>query len=164
MAFFSFRDGRMPLAGIGPLFAPPVALTAAAPFFWLKESADIFAPLAVPSFAAGVLLLIYAFQLWFRAVFVSKMVQNVLGGRLMTEGAYAVTRNPVYTAILAGGAGLILLSGNLFFLLLTPLWWLWLILLLRAGEEKWLRRTFGADYEEYCARVPRCIPRLRRLF
>jgi protein-S-isoprenylcysteine O-methyltransferase Ste14 len=28
-------------------------------------------------------------------------------------------------------------------------------------EEPTLRGTFGADYEDYCRRVPRWIPRLR---
>jgi len=28
-------------------------------------------------------------------------------------------------------------------------------------EEPELRRTFGAEYEEYCRRVPRWLPRLR---
>jgi protein-S-isoprenylcysteine O-methyltransferase Ste14 len=29
-------------------------------------------------------------------------------------------------------------------------------------EEPTLRGKFGKDYEDYCARVPRWIPRLRR--
>jgi protein-S-isoprenylcysteine O-methyltransferase Ste14 len=28
-------------------------------------------------------------------------------------------------------------------------------------EEPGLRRRFGAEYEEYCARVPRWVPRIR---
>ena len=28
-------------------------------------------------------------------------------------------------------------------------------------EEPGLRRRFGAEYEEYCARVPRWLPRVR---
>jgi protein-S-isoprenylcysteine O-methyltransferase Ste14 len=31
-----------------------------------------------------------------------------------------------------------------------------------AMEERELRRRFGASYEEYCRRVPRFIPSLRK--
>jgi len=33
-------------------------------------------------------------------------------------------------------------------------------LFIRANEEPYLRRTFGAAYEEYCRSVPRWIPRM----
>jgi len=36
-----------------------------------------------------------------------------------------------------------------------------LVVFVLAYEEPTLRRTFGADYEEYCRNVPRWIPRLR---
>ncbi len=32
----------------------------------------------------------------------------------------------------------------------------------QSSEEPWARRTFGADWEDYRARVPRWLPRLRK--
>lgn len=39
--------------------------------------------------------------------------------------------------------------------------WLLFHLFVRAYEEPKLRGAFGSEYEEFCARVPRWIPRLR---
>ncbi|KAF0106433.1 MAG: Uncharacterized protein FD146_2604 [Anaerolineaceae bacterium] len=34
-------------------------------------------------------------------------------------------------------------------------------LFIRANEEPYLRKTFGAAYEQYCRDVPRWLPRVR---
>ena len=80
------------------------------------------------------------------------------GGELLTEGLYAVTRNPRYIEVAAGafayacfanyvGAYVVAIAG-------VPL--LHLIVLL---EERELRERFGEPYETYLARVPRYLPR-----
>jgi protein-S-isoprenylcysteine O-methyltransferase Ste14 len=44
----------------------------------------------------------------------------------------------------------------------VPVWWLLFHLLVVLYEERTLRAKFGADYEVYCRRTPRWIPRLVR--
>ena len=47
---------------------------------------------------------------------------------------------------------------DLFFLILPFAYWLFLTILLKNTEEKWLRELYGKEYEEYCRRVNRCWP------
>jgi protein-S-isoprenylcysteine O-methyltransferase Ste14 len=81
-------------------------------------------------------------------------------GKLLTEGVYSRLRHPRYVQFL-----LVLLGYALFanYLALYAVFALWvpvayLIVLL---EERELRDRFGGEYEEYCRRVPRFVPRFR---
>lgn len=82
--------------------------------------------------------------------------------RLVVRGPYVFVRNPMYIgAVLAlVGAALFFNSVGLFayallFFALTHV-------LVVTYEEPALRRTFGLEYEDYCRRVHRWRPRLRR--
>lgn len=81
---------------------------------------------------------------------------------LVVVGFYRYVRNPMYVGFAA-----MLLFGWVAFL---PFDWLGVVaaavilggvhLFVRLYEEPTLRRLFGAEYEEYCANVPRWLPRL----
>jgi protein-S-isoprenylcysteine O-methyltransferase Ste14 len=80
---------------------------------------------------------------------------------LVVAGPYRVVRNPMIT-----GVGTILAGEALFF----RSWGMAIELAIFVAvnaiyfplvEEPGLRKRFGADYEEYCARVPRWLPRVR---
>jgi protein-S-isoprenylcysteine O-methyltransferase Ste14 len=81
--------------------------------------------------------------------------------KLLVEGPYSVVRNPMYWGVvsvmlgeaavfhsvdLAELAGAFFLGVNVFVLLV---------------EEPSLKKKFGAEYEEYCRRVPRWLPRFK---
>jgi protein-S-isoprenylcysteine O-methyltransferase Ste14 len=81
--------------------------------------------------------------------------------KLVVRGPYRHVRNPMIT-----GVGTILAGQALFF----RSWGIAIELALFAGvnaiyfplvEEPGLQRRFGAEYEEYRARVPRWLPRVR---
>ena len=80
--------------------------------------------------------------------------------RLVVRGPYRFVRNPMYI-----GAVLVLAGAALFFMS-TPLLVYAGLLLLAAHlfvvfyEEPTLRRSFGRDYEAYCHRVRRWLPRV----
>jgi protein-S-isoprenylcysteine O-methyltransferase Ste14 len=79
-------------------------------------------------------------------------------GRLLTEGIYAQTRNPRYLEFLA------FVSAYVAFANYTGTWMLYALVfpaihLVVLLEERELRERFGADYEDYCQRVPRYIPK-----
>jgi protein-S-isoprenylcysteine O-methyltransferase Ste14 len=82
--------------------------------------------------------------------------------RLVAWGPYRYTRNPMYIggALLLLGFGLYLRSPAI--VLFVPLWWLLFHQLVVLYEEKILDSKFGRDYDEYCRRTPRWLPRIMR--
>lgn len=83
-----------------------------------------------------------------------------VAAQLRTTGVYGCVRHPIYTALLLGGAGVVLLGGRL-----TRAWvWLGLLVLLwgktRLEERKLAARFPG--YGDYAARTPRLVPDPRR--
>lgn len=81
---------------------------------------------------------------------------------LVTSGAFALVRNPVFTAMVTAQLGVALM---------VPTWVSALALLtlivavelqVRVVEEPYLRRIQGDVYEDYCARVGRFLPAIGR--
>ena len=114
----------------------------------------------------GAVLLIVgtAFALWARVV-LGTMWSSVplqrTGHELRTTGPYAITRHPIYTAIISMLIGTALLDGVgvwLPFLLAAVSG---LVFKLRA-EERLMRAAFGDAYREYAKRVPALVPWPRR--
>jgi protein-S-isoprenylcysteine O-methyltransferase Ste14 len=81
--------------------------------------------------------------------------------RLVVSGSFRYVRNPIYLALVAMILGRGLLFGSVRVLLYGSAVWLACHLFVRAYEEPGLRRRFGPDYGEFCAQVPRWIPRIR---
>jgi protein-S-isoprenylcysteine O-methyltransferase Ste14 len=79
-------------------------------------------------------------------------------GTLLTDGIYGKTRNPRYIEFL------LFLLAYVAFANHVGTWLLWLasfpaLHLVVLLEEKELRERFGAEYDDYCRRVPRYLPR-----
>ena len=96
--------------------------------------------------------------MWIMAVIVSKVDDNIKKNHLVTTGIYAWVRNPIYSACMFACTGFILIIGNVFFFVLPFVYWLFMTVLMKHTEEKWLRDLYGQEYEDYCKRVNRCIP------
>jgi protein-S-isoprenylcysteine O-methyltransferase Ste14 len=88
------------------------------------------------------------------------MARVIEGHQLISQGPYAVVRNPIYLAML----GMLISTG------LAVSRWQALVgaaivfavgtaIRIRA-EEKLLRETFGATFDDYARRVPAFLPRL----
>lgn len=80
---------------------------------------------------------------------------------LVVSGLFRYVRNPMYVAVLSLILGQGLVFGNSRVLEYGIAVWLGFGLFVLFYEEPTLRRTFGAEYEEFCANVPRWIPRLK---
>jgi protein-S-isoprenylcysteine O-methyltransferase Ste14 len=80
---------------------------------------------------------------------------------LVASGLYRHVRNPMYFGAVALLVGQAMLFESKSVLLYAGLSWLASHLFVLAYEEPHLKRTFGAEYEEYRAGVPRWLPRLR---
>jgi protein-S-isoprenylcysteine O-methyltransferase Ste14 len=88
---------------------------------------------------------------------------RVYADKLVTEGLFRHTRNPMYVGkfLMVLGAGL---ASNHWLALLafTGVYSL-MYQAVTLAEEAYLRGKFGASFDEYCARVPRWWPRLSGL-
>ena len=79
---------------------------------------------------------------------------------LVVTGLYRYVRNPIYVAVVAIIVGQALLFGAWGLILLGAVLWLAFHLFVVAYEEPTLQETFVAEYEVYCANVPRWVPRV----
>ncbi len=80
---------------------------------------------------------------------------------LVVSGLFRYVRNPMYVAVVSLILGQGLLFGSVRVLEYGVAVWAAFCLFVLLYEEPTLRRSFGHEYEEFCANVPRWIPRLR---
>jgi protein-S-isoprenylcysteine O-methyltransferase Ste14 len=80
---------------------------------------------------------------------------------LVVTGLYRHVRNPMYVAVVSAVLGQALLLADVRLLAYAALLGLVFHLFVLAYEEPTLREAHGAEYERFCANVPRWIPRPR---
>ena len=155
------------LAGV--LFVVALVLGAAAPLLTLLDVIDPVAALDGPvGHIAGIAL----FVVGLAATLAAQMAMGTSwrigvdeGERteLVTDGPFAVVRNPIFAAMIPTSLGLVLMVPNAVALAGLAALLIALELQVRVVEEPYLRRVHGADYERYAARVGRFVPRLGQL-
>jgi protein-S-isoprenylcysteine O-methyltransferase Ste14 len=79
---------------------------------------------------------------------------------LVVTGWYRYVRNPMYVAVVSIIIGQALLFGNVHVLEYGAGAWLVTHFFVLAYEEPTMRSTFSEEYQQFCANVPRWIPRL----
>jgi len=127
------------------------------PMPWLLEFG-----LGLPLLVLGAGLMIRAFQaLGLKRAFGKELFLPQSESKLVTEGVYAHTRNPLYLS------ATLLFLGWFFVTRLTPLLFLTILflahfLLIAKWEERELRERFGREYEKYRDRVPLFLPRCKK--
>ncbi|GLW66051.1 hypothetical protein Arub01_42950 [Actinomadura rubrobrunea] len=82
---------------------------------------------------------------------------------LVTGGAFAVVRNPIFTAMIVTAAGLAAMVPNVISLVGLALTVTAIHVQVRAVEEPYLLRVHGDAYRGYAARVGRFLPGIGRL-
>ncbi len=104
----------------------------------------------------GYVLLIPGFIFWGTAVI--QLLIKFSKGKLITNGAYGVVRNPIYTSavfFLLPAVALITLTWVYF----VPAVFLYAGVMIFIGkEERQLTDTFGMEYIDYMKRVDRLVP------
>jgi protein-S-isoprenylcysteine O-methyltransferase Ste14 len=78
---------------------------------------------------------------------------------LVMIGPYSVCRNPLYVFSILGAAGVGAQLGSIVIMVLVGLLAWFVFDLVVREEEKSLEEVYGRPYREYCARVPRFLPR-----
>ncbi|HEV8239313.1 MAG TPA: isoprenylcysteine carboxylmethyltransferase family protein [Thermoanaerobaculia bacterium] len=115
------------------------------------------------------ILLVVAGQLLRAAVIGLAYIQR--GGRdgkvhaekLVTAGFFAHSRNPLYVGNYLAAVGLFLIYDSALAAGIGIAFFTFAYLAIVAAEEQFLRAKFGAEYDSYCARVPRFRLRLAGL-
>lgn len=152
---------HLPMMGVGPVYgAVIIAVTVIAVIAGKSMAFETgrVASLKIPLFIIGILLIVLGVYLWAGALFQSKIDSHITENRLATTGVYAMVRNPIYSAFMLFCTGALMIAGNVFFLPLFFFYWIFMTVLMKCTEEKWLKNLYGREYEEYCRRVNRCIP------
>lgn len=101
------------------------------------------------------LVVIAAFGRIWSALYISGYKED----RIVTEGPYALVRNPLYVCSFIGAIGLGLATRHLAILALIAGAFLLYYPLVVLAEERNLLLKFGQVYQAYTARVPRFLPR-----
>lgn len=113
-------------------------------------------------FLFGFILITLGIFLWIKTVVIQKISEEIKQGKLVTSGVYAYVRNPIYSTFLLIFTGIIILLTNRLLLLLPIIFWIFLTLLMKYIEEKWLEEKFKNEYIDYCKKVNRVIPWFKR--
>ena len=83
--------------------------------------------------------------------------------KLVTDGSYAYTRNPMMTGLFMVMAGIGIFFGSITLtFIMTPLFVFMSILEFKYIEEPELTKRFGTQYTEYKKKTPIIIPRIHR--
>lgn len=94
------------------------------------------------------------------AIFFTRPLRFVIGhepSKLVRQGIYRVSRNPMYLGVLLVVFGQALLFASRVLALYGILLWLCFHVVIVMLEEPHLRRERGQSYEAYCSRIPRWI-------
>lgn len=155
------KHNHLPMYGVGPVYVAVIILLTVLGIVLTNTGGlpvcgyGIFRiPLALVSAA----LIIFGIRLWYSAVFHARVDDHIKNNTLATGGVYGWVRNPIYSAFLLACTGVLLLADNLWLLALPIVYWLYLTVLMKHTEEKWLADLYGQEYSDYCSRVNRCIP------
>jgi protein-S-isoprenylcysteine O-methyltransferase Ste14 len=82
--------------------------------------------------------------------------------KLVTDGPYAYSRNPMMTGLFMVMAGIGICFGSITLtFIMTPLFVFMSILEFKNLEEPELEKRFGKEYCEYKAKAPIIIPKIR---
>lgn len=104
--------------------------------------------------------LAFANDLWCARQFMRRkttILPHRAASALVTEGPFRYSRNPIYISHIATTAGLGLLLGSLFSVLLTPALAVALTKFAIEPEERHLEAAFGEAYRAYMTRTPRWL-------
>ena len=117
--------------------------------------------MGIPLLAAGLALHVWSVVLFARAK--GTGVPFNPPPRVVTQGPYAWTRNPMLIGLFAGlmGIGFLMSSMSIVFVW-TPVFVAANVIELKLVEEPELERRLGASYTQYKRRVPMFFPRAPR--
>ena len=155
------KNKHLPIMGVGPLYVILIiAMTAIGIILSVMEIIPIITIKSLKwlFIIIGILCVVVGVMLWVKAVIFDRLDTHVKRNELVTTGAYAYVRNPVYSAFMFVCTGVLFDYGNIALFILPIFYWFLMTVLMKQTEEKWLTKFYGQEYIRYCKRVNRCIP------
>jgi protein-S-isoprenylcysteine O-methyltransferase Ste14 len=129
----------------------PLGFVLAIAYFWLAKPTWI-------SIAIGAVVAFMGVAI--RAAASGHVKKNA---ELTKTGPYAYTRNPLYVGSIVIAAGFAMAAMSTWIVVILALMFVFIYVPVIRSEEAFLRDAF-VDFDEYCQRVPRLIPRLSRAY
>ena len=158
------KKNALPVFGVGPIYAVSCLLLTVLGLFLKKKGfldSGEFPALKQVAMVIGGLLIFIGIAVWIYAVIIQKISDEIKVGHLVTSGIYSIVRNPIYLAFLCVCTGVLITAHNVFLLIFPLVSYIFLTILMKQTEEKWLLEKFGTEYVEYCKHVNRLIPWFR---
>jgi protein-S-isoprenylcysteine O-methyltransferase Ste14 len=87
-------------------------------------------------------------------------MRRIYAENLVTDGLFAHCRNPLYVGNILIVMGFVFISGNVTGIIVGSLAFIIIYRLIVHSEENFLSVKFGKPYADFCADVPRWIPRI----
>jgi protein-S-isoprenylcysteine O-methyltransferase Ste14 len=144
--FFRVRNGLFPVAYV-LLFVP-------SPPVFADYRTALLLGLAVAVLGQGVRAITIGLDYIIRG----GRNRRVYAEKLVSGGIFAHCRNPLYVGNFLLLVGVGIASNSLLFLAAAIPFFAFAYWAIIAAEENFLRGKFGAEYDEYCARVNRIVP------
>jgi hypothetical protein len=155
------KSKKLPIYGVGPIYVIScLILTIIALILNCYNIIPVLKFLDLFMIILGILFIIIGVILWLSAVVIAKIDMKIKEGKLITTGIYSIVRNPIYSAFLFIFTGIIFLVNNIYLLVLPITFWIYLTILLKLTEEKWLKDKFTYEYNRYSKNVNRVIPNI----
>jgi protein-S-isoprenylcysteine O-methyltransferase Ste14 len=151
---FGYRDYLAPLVLVGSVvMMPPVAFADFEVWDLALDLVGVMVSLAGQVLRVMVIGLAYIKR--------GGRKKTITADRLVCEGVFAHSRNPLYLANFLMVSGLLLIWNSPWaYLIILPSFGVALLSIVRA-EEEFLSQRFGAEYTHYRDRVPRFLPNFR---
>ncbi len=158
------KKNTLPVFGVGPIYAVSCLLLTAFGLFLKKKgflNGGDLPGLKSEAMRIGFMLIFIGVALWIYAVLIQRISKEISSGHLVTIGIYSIVRNPIYLAFLCVCTGILIAAHNVYLLIIPVVLYIFLTVLMKQTEEKWLLDKFGSEYIEYCKHVNRVIPWFR---
>ena len=155
-----------PLRSPGVRFPPPILFVAGLAIGWLLDRFVLALPLTravsghTTAIGLGLVIIGVLLAAWgiitFRRVGTA-IIPHHQATRIVAEGPYRFTRNPMYTGMTIAYLGGAVLLGTWWPVVLLPIVLVMLVRFVVRREERYLSDAFGSEYAAYCARVRRWL-------
>ena len=155
------KKEHLPIFGVGPIIILPQIIITIIGVILTEKGILLdwsFGILKIPLLILGVASVVCGILLFYGAVFKSRIDRKIKENILVTDGVYGIVRNPIYSAYYLVCLGVVLIENNYILFLVPILGYVYMTIILKNTEEKWLYTLYGEKYKEYCDKVNRCIP------